>query len=168
MTAPIIKDTFIYSSVSVAKYLIALANERKISINITKVQKLLYITYGLYLIVNTERLVNEHPQAWPYGPVFPHTREVLVDQDLFSISKNDIPAEDLEQMTEDKKLNFAINAVLDKFGEWNAGQLTEWSHSAGSPWDKTRKIAGFKWGAVISDLSIYNYFKSIVKMKSDN
>ena len=39
-----IEDTFLYRSTDVARYLVFLANERKITVNMTKVQKLLYIT----------------------------------------------------------------------------------------------------------------------------
>ena len=42
-----IEDTFLYRSTDVARYLVFLANERKITVNMTKVQKLLYITYGI-------------------------------------------------------------------------------------------------------------------------
>lgn len=78
-----INDTYKYDSVTVANYIIAFANENKFFINMTKLQKLLYIAYGVYLSVKNERLTNEHPQAWPYGPVFPTTRNRLIKKRFF-------------------------------------------------------------------------------------
>ena len=71
------EDTYKYKSTIVATYIAALANEKRVSVNMTKIQKLLYIAYGIYLAVKDSRLTNEHPQAWPYGPVFPTTRNKL-------------------------------------------------------------------------------------------
>lgn len=56
-----------YSSVDMAKMIVAYANDRHYFVNMTKVQKLLYIVYGVYLSVNGERFTDEHPKAWPYG-----------------------------------------------------------------------------------------------------
>src|SRR3712207_8469860 len=52
------------------------------------------------------------------------------------------------------------------FRSWNAGQLSEWSHSDGSPWDRTVNTPLFKWGNVISDSLIYDYFSSIIEIKN--
>ncbi|WP_314942672.1 type II toxin-antitoxin system antitoxin SocA domain-containing protein [Porphyromonas endodontalis] len=160
-----IEDTFLYRSTDVARYLVFLANERKITVNMTKVQKLLYITYGVFLRVYSKRLLNEHPQAWPYGPVFPTTRNNLLKQDFSLVPKESI--EDREKIENDEKLNKVVDFVFKNFGSWNAGQLSEWSHSKGSPWDETRKTQGFKWGNVISDKLILEYFCSIITVISD-
>ncbi len=167
MSTTEIKDYFRYKSIDVAKYLISLANEKRIAINMTKVQKLLYITYSVFLRVYSERLLDEHPQAWPYGPVFPTTRNKLSNQEFSSISKNDISDEELTRMDSDKQLRNVINFVFEKFGSWNAGQLSEWSHSNGSPWERTKNTKGFKWGTVISDSSILEYFSSIIILRSN-
>lgn len=153
-----IEDTYIYKSTDVAKYIVALANEKKISINMTKVQKLLYITYGAYLCVYGERLVDEHPQAWPYGPVFPTTRNKLLKQDLFAITQKEVSSE----LVEDEKVKMMIDFVFSEFGTWNAGQLSEWSHKKGSPWDKACRQRGFKWGGLIPDDTIKEYFGTII------
>lgn len=71
-------DNYKYSSVVLAYYIVALMNQRGLEINMTKLQKLLYIAYGTYLAIKNQRLTNEHPQAWPYGPVFPTTRNRLL------------------------------------------------------------------------------------------
>lgn len=64
-----------YDSVLVANYLLALANEKGVILNTTKVQKLLYMAYGLLLAEKNRIITDEQPKAWPYGPVFPKTRK---------------------------------------------------------------------------------------------
>ena len=44
-------EEYKYNSVEVAKFIVATANNKHLSINMTKVQKLLYIAYGIFLAV---------------------------------------------------------------------------------------------------------------------
>ncbi len=152
-------ETYRYNSVDVARYIIATANEKRISINITKVQKLLYIAYGLYLAVKNERLTDEHPQAWPYGPVFPTTRIRLIDADFYSIN---FAVPDLAEMKQNDDIKSLFELVFNHFGQWSASQLTAWSHNDGSPWEKTVDQDGFSWGTRIPDKYIKPYFHSMI------
>lgn len=156
----IFSDIYKYNSVEVAKYIAAKANEERFGINMTKMQKLLYIVYGVYLRVYETRLTNEHPQAWPYGPVFPTTRNKLLKIDLYDLNMNSVD----DEIKSDKGLCSVTDFVFAKFGTWNAGQLSEWSHRDASPWFYTTKMDGFKWGMQIPDELIYNYFKDLVSV----
>lgn len=153
------KEQYGYNSVQVAKFIVATANDRRISINMTKVQKLLYIAYGIFLVVKKYRLTNEHPQAWPYGPVFPTTRNKLLKKDLYSINFKD---PDLTSIKHDDDLIGLFKLVFDNFGNWSAAQLTEWSHADGTPWQQTVSEKNFTWGAQIPDEYIKRYFLSII------
>lgn len=155
-----IDDAYKYDSVAVAKYIVASANEKRYVINMTKLQKLLYIAYGTYLAITGERLTNEHPQAWPYGPVFPKTRSRLLKVNLYDINLSDNSIEDIGHNEEMKSL---VDIVLSTYGDKNATTLSEWSHQLGSPWDKTVNTNGFKWGDRIPDKYISEYFNSIIK-----
>lgn len=135
--------------------------------NMTKMQKLLYIIYGAYLRIYGERLLNEHPQAWPYGPVFPTTRTRLLKYDFDTISVENITGKERQAIENDAKLNGVIDFVFKHFGDWNAGQLSEWSHSDGSPWHQTTNRSGFKWGDTIPDEWIRDYFNTIITVKAN-
>ena len=148
-----------YNSVQVACYIVAMANERRLGINMTKLQKLLYITYGTYLALYNQRLTNEHPQAWPYGPVFPTVRNRLLKRDLSSIGLQDVSP---QIPAEDKRFEQVVNLVLNSFGDKNATTLTLWSHQSGSPWDRIASQEGFTWGEQIPDSYIQEYFNSIL------
>jgi len=153
-------QTYKYKSTIVAKYILSKAQEEKIVMNMTKLQKLLYISYGVYLAVKNERLTDESPKAWPYGPVFPTTRENLlkIDFQSFDITKDN----ECDEIRKDKEMRELVELVLKKFGKWNAGQLTEWSHSDESPWDLTKRDENFKWNQHIPDEYIRSYFSKIL------
>jgi uncharacterized phage-associated protein len=146
-------ETYKYTSTEVAKYIVARAVEARITMNMTKLQKLLYVAYGIYLFVKKERLTDEHPKAWPYGPVFPTTRNQLLKNN-FSKSP-----EKLGKITDDKEVETLITLVFNIFGSWTAGQLSEWSHADESPWERTKQ------GQMIPDEYIEAYFSKIVQIK---
>lgn len=157
------KDTYKYKSTDIALYIIAKANELQYVINVTKVQKLLYIIYGVYLRVYEERLVDEYPQAWPYGPVFPNTRKMIIDTlDTETLEYS------MDKISEDIKNDIALNRVVDfvfkHFGAWNAGQLTEWTHRKNTPWSRITNEDDFCWGDNIPDSFIYDFFLKLVSV----
>ncbi|MCL2039094.1 MAG: DUF4065 domain-containing protein [Bacteroidetes bacterium] len=147
-----------YNSVEVAKYIAAYWNENGAEINMTKLQKLLYIAYGTWLAVKNERLVDEHPQAWPYGPVFPTTRNKLSNIDLKKINTND---NEFQIIKNDLSVNKLLSIIFNTFGDWNASKLSEWSHKNGSPWYYTTQMPDFKWGDQIDDITIQEYFSDV-------
>lgn len=155
-------DTYRYNSVEVALYIVAWANEHKVTINLTKTQKLLYIAYGANLVLGNDRLCNEHPQAWPYGPVFPTTRTKLLKTDIPNVTM-DSPG--LASVKDDTYLASLMQFVFKGFGNRTAGQLTAWSHSLNSPWDETTHMPGFKWGMEIPDAYIYSFFAGLIKIE---
>ena len=122
-----IPDKYKYNSVNAATYIVARANDARYGINMTKLQKLLYITYGAYFAIYPEdgRLLNEHPQAWPFGPVFPTTRNKLLKKNFDEITLKNPVAEELHK---DEVIRDLVTFVFKKFGTWDASQLTKWSH----------------------------------------
>lgn len=108
------------SSVDFAKYIIKKANELKIQINLTKLQKILYICDGNLLALG-ENFINEQAKAWDYGPVYPkvykwYQKHGKEDVTLWTISK--------EIENNDSVKNVVFQA-LKKFGNWSAVQLSE-------------------------------------------
>ena len=149
-----------YDSVEVAKYIAAYWNGAGSDINMTKLQKLLYIAYGSWLAVIGNRLCNEQPQAWPYGPVFPTTRNKLSKVDLNKISVVD---KELKNISNDIIFNNLLKIMFKSFGKWSASKLTEWSHKDDSPWYFTTQSPDFKWGRAIEDAIIQDYFNNILE-----
>jgi len=118
-------------SVEFAIYLEKKARESGKDVNVTKIQKWLYICYGLFLAAENKPLLNERPRAWDYGPVFPrvYKKQSRNNNSLSGLEK-EINTELLE------KYNDIIDVTVEHFGDWTATQLGNWTHEKGSAWDK--------------------------------
>lgn len=156
-----------YNSKDLARYLVAYANdyEPRVSMSPVKLQKLLYICYGVSLALNFGRLTEEHPQAWPYGPVFASTHKPM--SRLFDSRFNDmLHRSDAEFNTfeGDTNLQYILRNVFSAFGQWAPMSLVNWSHRKGGAWKETMDISN-KYGTVISDELIKEVFLDSVVRK---
>lgn len=119
-----------FDSNDVMAYILGVCEQNNITWNITKAQKLLYCCYGTVLAAFNERLTEEAPQAWQYGPVFPRTfnglRKGRITPGLDKGFSNRCNEQWLPLIQETVKL----------FGKYTASQLSTWSHKPGSPWSK--------------------------------
>lgn len=93
--------------------------------NNTKIQKLMYIVYGVILAARDYRICDEYPRAWQYGPAFPRV--------VKAINKNKIQAE--KSLLLDEEQQDVIVKIVNEFGKYTATELSAWSHKKGSPWD---------------------------------
>lgn len=151
-----------YDSVKMGEYLAAYAVSKGYFMNQTKLQKLLYILYGAYLTQYEEVLVNEQPEAWPYGPVFPRVQKKFAK--VANLAYADITNPEYESIRNNHRLHSLIEDVLQTFGEWTAQALSEWSHRQGSPWAIALANNGMRYSAVISSESIKEYFKTFMNL----
>lgn len=164
-----------YDSVKVMKYLIALINHSGIEpYNITKLNKLLYICYGTYLVMSNEsvnvdtgnfnRLTSERPQIWPYGPVFPRAHKAadrIIKSDTFK--KYNINNNQFAEIMKDPVATNVMNAVIEKFGSWTASQLVSWTHRPEGAWQNTINQYGKDWSRQMDDDTIFEVFSDIVR-----
>ena len=51
------------------------AKQSEIGVTQMKLQKLVYIAHGWTLALSAKPLVNQEPEAWDRGPVFPELRD---------------------------------------------------------------------------------------------
>lgn len=133
-----------------------------------KLQKLIYLAHGIHLARFNAPLINEDIEAWSYGPVIrtvydtfkiwgnrPITEipeiELRIGGRIFQ-SHLDIFTDDVEET-----IQLAWNIAKDLSGE----QLSNWSHSNGSPWQRTFTGIGNK--NIKRDL-IRNYFRETMKL----
>ena len=145
-----------YDSVIAAKYLLALAFNKGVILNTTKVQKMLFIAYGYFLAKHNHVLLTEEPRAWPYGPVFPRTRSKV---DYGKLIELDSP--ELKEIASDSKVKEVFTMIVDKYSSYTATQLSEWSHMQGSPWELTVRQPDFNWNQPIPDAFIQRYFTTL-------
>ena len=149
------------NSVDFAKYILLKAKERKLGeINVTKLQKLLYICDGILLSFGFN-VVNENARAWYYGPVYPKVYKWFSNNPHYQPKLDDITPSALSEIN-GGNYDSAIKATFDTFGDWNATTLSGWSHKPNSPWSKTVEKNNGKMNCVIDKSDMKKYFKGIV------
>ena len=124
-------------SLDFAVYLNSKAEKMKLDVNVTKMQKWLYICYGLYLAAYKSQLLTERPKAWKFGPVFPRVHRKQV-KNKYSLKGIPLP----KNISAFEKYDEVIETVLDHFGGWTASDLVNWTHEPGRAWDATVKQEG--------------------------
>jgi uncharacterized phage-associated protein len=143
-----------YDSILAAQYLRALGHKEGIILNVTKVQKLLFIAYGVYLAATGHILLDESPKAWPFGPVFPKTRTKVDYGQIIAIDHSCF-----EKIAQDDFVTKLFEDLINTYSPTSASALSEWSHMEGSPWYLTTKLPGFKWNDPIKNEFILDFFK---------
>lgn len=129
-----------------------------------KLQKMVYFAHGVHLAEYEEPLIEEHFQAWKFGPVVP---EIYGTYKLYGNSliqdtlwvPNYIKNSD-EELCESAK--DAFNYTWEVAKDLSAIQLSNWTHKEGSPWEQ---VYSADENRVIPDNMIQNYFKAFLKQK---
>lgn len=107
-----------------------------------KLQKLVYFAQGIHLAMFKKPLIKDTIQAWKFGPVIPdiyheyklYGSDPIVDFAWVSEYKK---IKDQEQfLTLDENALYVIDATWEALKSWNAIQLSNWTHTEGSPWQK--------------------------------
>ncbi|PPS23147.1 Panacea domain-containing protein [Brachyspira murdochii] len=148
-----------FKSIEIAAYIYNRCINKNFSgINNTKIQKLLYCCYGSVLAANSDRLCDEYPRAWNYGPVFPKVFKFINKKGIENLSEVGIPniPDDIKNI---------MDITIDFFGKFSSTQLSNWSHEEGSPWHSVIVLQKNKYGAFIPDDSIKDYFEHYVITK---
>lgn len=139
-----------FSSSDVMAYILYKAKKDGHPISKTQAQKLLYCCYGIVLAAFDERLTDEHPKAWPGGPLFPRTLSAINGRRLTTgMAESFIdscPADWLKLM----------DKTIDRFWGYSATALETWSKRKGTPWDKADPLAS------LDDREIQKYFQQFV------
>lgn len=150
-----------------------LVNENNKTFSHMKLHKMLYIVYGVYLVLYSES-VCASPRYWPMGPVFPRlyrqlrkqqnrTQETALLMNYFDNyeSLKDEKKIDTQTATQIEKV---VNSVVKSFGGFTASALSDWSHEPNSPWARMNDEIGDSWNEIISNDYIKEYFeKNVVK-----
>lgn len=141
-------------SIEIVSYIYKRCKRKKIIVNNTKIQKLLYCCYGAFLSQG-KPLFDEHPRAWKYGPVFPKVFKFIYNKGLSELSVINV---DLIP----KEIKELLNVIVDYFGKYSSMQLVKWSTDVGSPWYSIIVLQKKGYGSFFSQNEIKDYFKYYV------
>ena len=150
-----------FDSNDVMAYILAVCEKSHIDWNMTKAQRLLYCCYGTVLAAFNERLTEEAPQAWKFGPVFPRTFNEIKKGGIIPGVDHGFSAEcDPEWLP-------LIELTVNTFGKFSSSQLSTWSHRRGSPWDKATNEGELLGVQLLRD-DIRPYFQRMFKKSAEN
>ena len=139
-------------SVLVAKALQWMACTHDVSLNSSQIQTILYNAYGVWLATKGERLLEEHPQVWQYGPVFPRAYKHLKKNSGNGQVEHDMLLNDSPDRYE------FIRRCFMRFAWTSAGSLNAPHIAQDSPWKKTKDSNSDKLGVRIEDELIRQWF----------
>ena len=131
----------IYSASCIANYFI----ENTKSIDNLRLNKFVYIAYGLALVYKERELFKDRIEAWEYGPVIPaiyHEFKKYKDKKIIEQSyildqngKKEFPSIDKK----DKDAKEVLDAVIEIYGGMSVEKLLDFMHEKNSPWTECYK-----------------------------
>ena len=139
-----------YDVLEVCRHIINYSNDKNYEISNLKLQKLLYVVQGFFLVDKDKACFDEKIQAWDFGPVVPEAyREYKIYGAIniptitryFSLNKENlfeseyIEYKDNTIIDDDKT---TINEVVDSLSKVSALGLMKWTHEQ-DPWKKAYK-----------------------------
>lgn len=144
-------------SIDFAKAIISAAQSQNKTLNQTQLQKILYICDGT-LLAHDLNIIEEHAQAWDYGPVYPRVLKWYKKNLAMKVSASNYP-EELRK----EPIKGVIDKTVSLFSDIPAVKLSEWTHQAGSPWDLTVKNENGNFYGKIDKNYMKLWFQSIQK-----
>lgn len=107
-----------------------------------KLQKLVFFVHAWSLALKGLSVVNEPPEAWQYGPVFSslyHELKSYGSSDISTLLQEFNPATGqlAALVPNHSDANFwpLFDKVWERYGQFNALQLSALTHESGGPWE---------------------------------
>lgn len=148
------------NSVDVAAYIAKQAVIKNFYIDLTKLQKILFACYGIYLAVTGKRLCIDNPIAWPNGPFFQKVYDFSIKHIDLIQSLLKLP-DTLNNLLPDDELKL-LDKTVTFFSQYQSFQLVNWSRKECGPWDNATNH-GYNLQVKVDDSLIVDYFKTIIK-----
>ncbi len=149
-------DEFYENSTDIGMIIAYELKNHNYSCNVTKILKLMYFLYGIFLWNEKEILFWEKPHARPFGPVFPTARKKIIKK--FEWKEIIVTDEDIKNIKRWPKLNKYIDIIIKRLWEKSSWSLVGLTHQEWTPRTKTKDDVFFMWNDTIQDELIYEYF----------
>ncbi len=161
------------NALALANYILDLAEEKEIKLELLKLMKLTYIAHGFILaLLGKERSALDprfdKVEAWKYGPVIPsvyHSFKLYANSPITEKTKILVPSDDgkegkpVEPVLEDEEQKRACKIAFLYFYKFSGSELVDMLHAHGTPWE-----AYYQEGQnnEIPDDITYLYYDSVI------
>ena len=135
------------SSLLIADYILAKANDMDKALTPMQVLKLTYISEGYSLAIDKERLFGDRIEAWKYGPVIPVLYHQLKKYGNNHVSRllycgTPIDNNNIKDRLKAMKKTLRgktdlLDVVLEKYDNLSGNQLSRLTHDGNTPWKKS-------------------------------
>lgn len=150
-----------YPPLAIANAVLDEAARQGKQLTIMQMLKLVYISHGWSLGLLNEPLVNQQPEAWQHGPVFPSVYRAFRQYGSNPISAK---ATDPFGQVYDAPLSSGqkqiVESVVTNYGGMHAFTLSGITHQPGTPWSDTYKSGA---SAEIPDRIIADHYKKLAR-----
>jgi uncharacterized phage-associated protein len=163
--------SMLYKGKSIANAFLTLANRDGYRIDPLKLQKLLYYANGYYMAEHAgQPLINEHFEAWDYGPVIPTVyyefreyKDGPIKRFAYTWDRSTAQMIVAPQPVGDPAAGEVISWVWDQYKNYSGLQLSEMTHKEGSPWHNARsKPVNYRMrNERLEPTDILDYFKAL-------
>jgi uncharacterized phage-associated protein len=129
-----------FPPVAVANAILDEARLQGKSLTVMQLLKLVYIAHGWALALLNEPLVNEEPQAWQHGPVFPAIYRAFRrfgSQPIASNAVGPFGAIPVAGLSEPQRS--VVRSVVHNYGDTHAFALSRITHEPNTPWSLVYK-----------------------------
>ena len=151
----LVKEDLVLNGVDVAKYILS-----KTTCSHLRLQKLVYLAYADYLMLNGDQLFSDKILAYKYGPVVESVYKKYKNYGYSVINEENITQTDALELPIRSRILFSSNGIekltsidntLNRYGKFPVGKLVDITHEEETPWRKTPQ------SEVIADKTIYKY-----------
>ncbi len=143
-----------HEPLAIANKVLGVASERGLSLTIMQLIKLVYFAHGWTLALLGKPLVNDEPQAWQHGPVYPSIYNEFRgfgSRPIERTAKNSWSGTDYETKLSDDELS-VLEQVVSAYGKTHAFELSSRTHQKGTPWDQVYQGGVGKFQPIGNDL----------------
>lgn len=128
-----------HDSRAVANAVLEYAKTKALSLTPMQVIKLVYLCHGWSLALHPSAMVENEPQAWQYGPVYPPVYKAFKhfgSNPVTDRARNKETGDAYEALLDSDQQSL-LRDVVDAYGKLGAFQLSNLMHQDGTPWHKS-------------------------------
>ena len=163
---------------AIANFFLAAAESEGKRLTPLQVIKLVYIAHGWNLALTKHPLINEHPEAWKYGPVVPslyHEFKRFGNGPIEGRATDLVPkkigdwAFDIREVLppdpeKDKATCVFLERVWDVYKRYSGSQLSSLTHQLNTPWRKTwDEVGQYTKGKDIPEGLIREHYEELAR-----